>query len=107
MGVDFGIPKDRGTQMSKDLPEVCGRTLEMPLGEFERRARVLIANEQDKINQDNFLISVLGDAVRLAREYGDSIQKLPPWPGQKGMAVVNTIDVVAGDQCKASTEKKG
>lgn len=51
---------------------VAGRRLETTLNEFENSCLVLIAEEQDKPNPNNALISVLCNAVRLGREQADS-----------------------------------
>lgn len=47
---------------------VAGDYLPMPLAQFVQRAKVLLAEEQEKPLPDNALIGFLCDAVRLARE---------------------------------------
>ena len=58
----------------EDLPEVGGRRLPCTLAHFERRCRVLLKLEQEKVAPDAALISVLCDAVRLAREHIDAMK---------------------------------
>ena len=51
------------------LPEIGGERMEGSIAEFEHRCKVYIGEEQSKIAPDNGLISLLCDAVRLAREF--------------------------------------
>ena len=55
------------TMNENELPRVAGR-MECSNADFERRCLICIADEQDKIAPDNALITVLCDAVRLARK---------------------------------------
>ena len=55
-------PSDEG------LPSVSGM-LEGSLADHERSLLVKLMDEQEKINPDNSLISVLCNAVRVSREY--------------------------------------
>lgn len=64
--VDAGMPT---------LPEVGGRRLHCSNAEFERRCLVHLAREERKLEPDNGLVALLGDAVRLAREYTDAMQQ--------------------------------
>jgi hypothetical protein len=52
---------------------VAGERCEWSIADFEHRCLVLIENEQQKPLPDNALISVLCNAVRLARELSASI----------------------------------
>lgn len=54
------------------LPQVAGRMMLRSHYDFERFCRVLISEEQEKINPDNGIIDILSDAVRLSREYVDN-----------------------------------
>jgi hypothetical protein len=55
------------------LPKIAGRSLGCSLNEFERRCKVWLATEQEKPLPDNALVALLCDAVRLGREYGDTM----------------------------------
>jgi hypothetical protein len=55
----------------EDLPEVDGRVMDCSNAEFERRCRLALKGEQEKIAPDNVIISVLCGAVRCVREYSD------------------------------------
>jgi hypothetical protein len=59
-----------------DLPEVAGRRYEGSLAALERRAKFYIAEQQNKPNPDNAIISVLCDTVRLCRECADSMNRI-------------------------------
>ena len=59
--------------MNKDLPSVAGR-LDISIAEFEKRCLVHIRDEQEKIMPDNALIDTLCNAVRLCREYVDTVK---------------------------------
>lgn len=52
---------------------VDGRRIDSSIANFERRALLCIDDEQQKLNADNALIAVLCDAIRLGREYADSV----------------------------------
>ena len=56
-----------------DLPAVGGRMIDCSLNDMERRARIFLKNEQDKIEPDTAMVAFLCDVVRLSREYGDSM----------------------------------
>lgn len=57
-----------------DLPAVGGRMIDCSLNDMERRARIFLKNEQDKIAPDTAMVAFLCDVVRLSREYGDSMR---------------------------------
>lgn len=57
------------------LPTVAGH-FNGTLQDFERRCRVHLIHEQEKINPDNALIALLCDAVRVKREYCDYVKGL-------------------------------
>jgi hypothetical protein len=59
------------------LPAVAGDALTVTLDQFERSARVLLRDEQDKALPDNALLAVLCDAVRLGREYAHLLGDRP------------------------------
>ena len=52
-----------------ELPFVGGQTMEDTLDNFERRCKVYLKDEQEKLASNNGLVAVLCDAVRLSREY--------------------------------------
>jgi len=54
----------------RHLPEVAGE-LECSLADVERRCRVYLGIEQEKISPDTGLIAALCDSVRAIREYND------------------------------------
>ena len=62
--------------MDDHLPEVAGRRLDISHAEFERRCRFMLKLEQEKIAPDTAVIAVLCDAVRLAREYTDTMNHI-------------------------------
>jgi len=57
------------------LPLVEGRRLDCTNALFEHRCLVYLDHEQRKIAPDNGLIALLCDAVRLVREYNDSMRR--------------------------------
>ena len=59
----------------RELPSVGGRRIDCTNAMFEHRCRVYLDHEQKKVAPDNGLIALLCDAVRLAREYNDSMQR--------------------------------
>lgn len=63
-----------------ELPSVAGRTVGHTLNEMDRRGRLYISYEQVKINPDSGLIAYLCDAVKMAREYGDTMNTRPSLP---------------------------
>ncbi len=79
------------TEDFNGLPAVGGRTLSEPINVFERRCRVHLMREQEGISPDNGLIALLCDAVRLAREYGDTINRPIPIPPAKFATPNDTI----------------
>lgn len=56
-----------------DLPDAAG-PMTITLIEFERRARVLMADEQAKPSPDTRLIGLLCEAVRLKREHVETLR---------------------------------
>ena len=58
-------------KMEVNLPAVGGRMIDCSLSDLKRRAKIYIAEEQNKIAPDNGLIALLCDTVRLAREQED------------------------------------
>jgi hypothetical protein len=60
--------------MSDELPLVAGRRLVGTIEQHERACLCLLREEQEKILPDPCLVNVLCDAVRLAREYVDSVR---------------------------------
>ncbi len=54
------------------LPEVAGNFNDT-LENFERRCRIALKTEQEKILPDNSIIALLCDAVRLKREVAATI----------------------------------
>ena len=56
------------------LPLVEGRRLDYTNALFEHRCLIHLDYEQRKIAPDNGLIALLCDAVRLVREYNDSMR---------------------------------
>lgn len=76
------------------LPAVGGRKMECSNAEFERRCLVYIAEEQEKLSPDTFLIALLCDAARCVREYSDAMQM-----GQVEYRLLGNQDAVCpGDQ---------
>lgn len=59
---------------AKSMPEVGGSMIDGTLADLERRARLCIGREQEKIAPDNALIAVLCDTVRLVREHCDYVK---------------------------------
>jgi len=59
---------------------VAGRQATLSLGEFERRCEIMLGREQEKPLPDTALIGILCEAVRLVREYGDSMRTLAHEP---------------------------
>ena len=57
------------------VAEVEGRTMTLDLPTFERRCRISICRELRKSEPDSRLIDILSEAVRLSREYGDSMER--------------------------------
>ena len=68
-----------GTEMDKIrghyLPAVGGRRMDCTNAMFEQRCLVCLRNEQEKTSPDNGLIALICDAVRLVREYNDSMRR--------------------------------
>ncbi len=54
------------------LPEVAGNFNDT-LENFERRCRIALKTEQEKILPDNSIVALLCDAVRLKREFAATI----------------------------------
>ena len=70
-GCDYCRPKRKPPVDSMgmdDLPNVAGR-MQCSLLEFERRCRLYIQAEAERVNTDMTLYSIICDAVRLSREY--------------------------------------
>lgn len=61
------------TSSELSMPEVGGRMIDGTLNDLERRARLCIGLELEKIAPDNALIAVLCDTVRLVREHCDYV----------------------------------
>ena len=59
------------------VPEVDGRVLGCSIAEFEHRLRHYILKEQKehRFDQDNGLLQLLCDAVRLSREFTDQASR--------------------------------
>lgn len=55
------------------LPEVGGRTCSMSTSDLERACLVHLMEEQSNLLPNNALINTLCESVRLAREYGDTM----------------------------------
>ena len=49
-------------------PQVAGVYMDRSIADFKRAVNVLIAEEQEKLAQNNALIAVLCDSIRLTRE---------------------------------------
>jgi hypothetical protein len=58
---------------SLPLPEVSGRMIEGSIDNLERRAKLYIGKELEKLEPDNALIAILSDTVRLGREFSDTM----------------------------------
>lgn len=56
-----------------DLPNVAGR-MQCSNLEFERRCRLYLQREFERVDGDSVLYAILCDGVRLAREYSDAMQ---------------------------------
>jgi indole-3-glycerol phosphate synthase len=70
-------PKEKNMMdADNELPEVGGRSIDCSNAMFERRCRLALKAEQEKISPDNALIAVLCDAVRIAREYTDAMRNI-------------------------------
>lgn len=54
---------------------VAGRQLTMSLGLFKRACSVYIDEESQKPNCDSHLVGLLCGAIRLAREFEDSLKR--------------------------------
>ena len=57
-----------------NLPKVSGNMCERSISDLERACLILIGEEQQKLNPNNSLISVLCDSVRLGREYCNHVE---------------------------------
>ena len=64
---------ESGKLKEERVPEVAGRTVSTSLAELEHRLRHYILREQKehRFDQDNGLIELLSECVRLSREYAD------------------------------------
>ena len=64
---------ESGKQKEERVPEVAGRTVSTSLAELEHRLRHYILREQKehRFDQDNGLLELLSECVRLSREYAD------------------------------------
>jgi len=85
-------------QAVKDLEDkrgvqIGGDTLSVSLNEFNRRAEILLADEQEKPLPDNALIAFLCDAVRLSREYSDSVKETGGWVKSAGEDGLKRIEL--------------
>jgi hypothetical protein len=60
---------------SLPLPEVVGRMIEGSIDNLERRAKLYIGKELEKLEPDNALIAILSDTVRLGREFSDTMNR--------------------------------
>ena len=54
-----------------ETPKVDGRMMTISLREFENRALILIADEQERVDCRNEVVGFLCEAVRLVRELDD------------------------------------
>lgn len=96
-----------------DLPSVGGRRLDHTIAEFERRAERLLKDEQEKIAPDNVMVAFLCDAVRLGREYCDSISTTPApvqkvkkageWTPHYEKGELGLISIMCGAECVAAS----
>lgn len=59
--------------LANDLPTVEGRRVTTSIAELEHRLLVHLAEEQDEPLPSTHLIGTLCEAVRLCREYADSL----------------------------------